>query len=154
MQLCSNGISFSGLTVETIVLCGGKLIESSGENNGLPSYELTMIRDRTEAHGPKLLMWIYNQVMSFVSRNQKKGNNKTTTSLCRVTLVEQKDGLAIHFESSFQVKVKLPSFLLKVMPVSKTRAEQQGSAAVTKFVQKGVLDSLHRFEAAFSKYGG
>ena len=152
MQLCSNGISFSGLVVETTVLCGAKLIESCEDNHGLPAYEFTMIQDSTHARGPRLLMWIYNQVMGLVSKNSNSNKNqKTTTSICRISLVEQEDhqGLGIHFESSFQVQMKLPSFLLKVLPVSKSRAEQQGSSAVTGFVQKGVVDSLHRFEKTF-----
>ena len=152
MQLCSNGISFSGLVVETTVLCGAKLISGSGL---LPAYEFTMIQDSTQARGPRLLMWIYNQVMGLVGNNNRQTNNppKTTTSLCRISLAEASNGgLGIHFESSFQVQMKLPSFLLKVLPVSKSRAEQQGSAAVTGFVQKGVVDSMQRFEETFAEY--
>ena len=150
VQLCSNGISFSGLHVETTVFCGSKLIEHD-ETTGLPAYELTMISDKTQARGPKLLLWIYNQVMgSVVSSSTSDSNTKTTTSLCRVSLVEKQGGLALSFESSFQVKTKFPSFLLKVLPISKERAEQQGSSAVANFVQRGVVDSLQRFEAAFT----
>ena len=155
MQLCSNGISFSGLVVETTVLCGAKLIPDAGE--GLPAYEFTMIQDSTQARGPRLLMWIYNQVMGLVgnsnNNSRQKMPPKTTTSLCRIRLAEESNGgLGIHFESSFQVQMKLPSFLLKVLPVSKSRAEQQGSAAVTGFVQKGVVDSMQRFEQTFAEY--
>lgn len=147
MQLCSKGISFSGLTVETTVNCGAKLIEHNADT-GLPSYEFTMIKDSTSARGPKPLLWIYNQVMGLV--NGKGGNQqKTTTSLCRIALVEVEGGLAIDFESSFQVKLNFPSFLIRILPVSKGRAEKQGSSAVTKFVQKGVVDSLQRFEQSF-----
>lgn len=146
-QLCSEGISFSGLTVETTVNCGAKLIEESPDT-GLPAYELTMINDSTEARGPRPLMWIYNQVMGFVSN---KSQTKTTTSLCRIALVEQDGGIAIDFESSFLVKMNFPPFLMRILPVSKTKAENQGSSAVTRFVQKGVVDSLGRFEQAFFK---
>lgn len=154
MQLCSNGISFSGLTVETTVFCGAKLIDNH-DGTGLPAYEFTMIKDKTHARGPKPLMWIYNQVMNFVARNNNNesdsSDTKTTTSLCRVTLIEKKEGLVMHFESSFQVKMKFPPFLLKVLPVSKTRAERQGSSAVKNFVEKGVVNSLQRFQATFAK---
>lgn len=146
MQLCSKGISFSGLTVETTVNCGAKLIERNPDT-GLPSYEFTMIKDSTSARGPKPLLWIYNQVMGLV--NGKGPQKKTTTSLCRISLVEVNGGVAIDFESSFQVKLNFPSFLIRILPVSKGRAEKQGSSAVTKFVQKGVVDSLQRFEQSF-----
>ena len=148
MQLCSEGISFSGLHVETTVNCGAKLIDYCPDT-GLPAYEFTMINDRTSARGPRPLMWIYNQVMGFVS-NKNKAQSKTTTSLCRIALVEVKGGIAIDFESSFQVKVNFPPFLLRILPVSKSRAEQQGSSAVSRFVQKGVVDSVQRFEQAFA----
>jgi hypothetical protein len=149
MQLCSNGISFSGLHVETTVFCGSKLIEHD-DSTGLPVYELTMITDKTQARGPKVLMWIYNQVMGTVASSSTNSDAKTTTSLCRISLVEKQGGVAVSFESTFQVKTKFPRFLLKVLPVSKARAEQQGSSAVTSFVQKGVLESLQRFETAFA----
>ena len=154
MQLCSNGISFSGLVVETTVICGAKLVHDGSEthNHGLPAYEFTMITDRTQARGPKLLMAIYNKIMGLVS--QKEHQKKTTTSICRISLVELDDGVGIDFESSFQVQVKLPSFILKIMPVSKNRAEMQGSSAVTRFVEKGVMESLQRFERTFYESAG
>ncbi|CAB9502913.1 expressed unknown protein [Seminavis robusta] len=147
MQLCSNGISFSGLHVETTVQCGSKLIESDPVT-GLPVYELTMIKDKTQARGPKLLMWIYNQVMSVVSKDNS--SDKTTTSLCRISLVEKNGGVALEFVSDFEVSMKFPRFLLRVLPVSKSRAEQQGRSALTSFVEKGVVESIHRFETAFA----
>ena len=150
-ELSSDAINFSGLNVQTTVCCGAKLLETS---EGFPTYEFVMIKDTTKANGPKFLLWIYNQVMDFAARyNTKSKNDKTTRSLCFVTLVEEgQQGVSIHFESSFQTKMNFPSFLIKILPISKERAEKQGSSAVRNFVEKGVERSLDRFEKAFKRY--
>lgn len=147
-QLSSDAISFSGLNVQTTVYCGAKLLESENSED-TPAYEFTMIKDMTKADGPKFLLWIYNQIMDFASRHSSK--DKTTRSICLVTLVDSNEGTCVRFESSFQAKLKFPQFILKLMPISKERAEKQGSSAVSNFVEKGVIRALDRFENTFKQ---
>ena len=46
--------------------------------------------------------------------------------------------IVFSIEASLEVIVKFPSLLLKVMPVSKKKAEEQGSASVLKAIGKDI----------------
>ena len=133
-----------------------------------PEYQLVYIKDEQTVEGPKVLVWIFhkltgkrtNTASSSSSssssnssdnegngkRNDDKSTNQQSVSSFSRFYVQTTQDKEIIFtiESMLDIAVKFPSFLLKILPVSKEKAEEQGSASVMKTLLKDTAASLER----------
>ena len=58
----------------------------------------------------------------------------------------------IGFDCTVEVLVQFPRFLLKIMPVSREKMEQQGSLSVKKAVEKDILHAIESTTMAFEEW--
>jgi len=150
--------------------------DNSSNNNNInewPEYEFIMIGERRSVQGPKPLVWIYNQLTGGGgnkknSDNQKaKGNGDTddmrdasfnpssTSARSLVSVVKQGDdddgdaAYAFTFDLEMQIRLEFPKALVRILPTSKERMEEQGSAAVLSSVKGDVVAAIAAAREAF-----
>ncbi len=162
-------MNFSGLKISSNSLIGVKYLKdgdiinsennnddnNDANNDNKPEYQLVFIKDSPIVQGPRILVWIYNQL---TGSNKNKNVNKTAAkdgsdtntdenekeqtvrAFSRFTYETTPDGKSLIFsvESKLEVVIKFPSLLLKIMPVSKEKAEEQGSESVLKAMGKDI----------------
>lgn len=157
----TGGINFSGLNIKSSSLIGVKYLNENNNSSGSstttsPEYQLVFIKDSQIVEGPRVLVWIYNQLTG--NNKSKKDNNdegkeQSVRAFSRFTYETTPDGQSIIFsvESTLEVMVKFPSLLLKVMPVSKEKAEEQGSASVLKAMGKDIEAVLPKMRTFYLK---
>jgi len=146
----TGGIRFPGVTVESTSLIGSKLLLPTKETE-YPSYEFVLIQDQREATGLRPIVWVYNQLTG--AGNKERENDAAPMSLSRVTPCPTSDGESVTFQidSFLEIKVKFPAVLIKILPVSKEKAEAQGAEAVTKVLKKDIDVSIAKFRDIYAE---
>lgn len=85
----------------------------------------------------------------------EEAKEQTTHSLTRTTATStDSDDQMITFTSSsyLEVDVSFPKVLLRILPVSKEKAEEQGSQSILKTIEKDSGPALESFKDAYLEY--
>jgi hypothetical protein len=147
LRVTTGGIQFPGLSLTSDAFIGAKLTQSSlsSSEDDYPVYEFTLIRDSQRVKGFPPAVWIYEKLTG--TDNDKTPNLRdptTARSLSKVTVSPTQDAKSITFQVQTEIRivVAFPSFLLKILPVSKEKAEEQGSASIGKSIEKDLQSAM------------
>ncbi|KAI2505479.1 hypothetical protein MHU86_8910 [Fragilaria crotonensis] len=139
LKVEAGGMHFPGLTLTSEAYIGAKLLEPSGD--GYPVYEFSLIVDKQRVEGFKIAVWIFNKLTGADDDTSK--NKAVSRSRTEVTATTMEDGQTIfQFHLSFTIQVFFPKLLLRILPVSKEKAEEQGSAAIGKALEKDLNNAM------------
>ena len=157
----TGGMNFAGLSVQSDAMIGTKLIlpAEATPSPSSPEYQLVFIKDRKNVTGPRLLVWIFNKLTGDGNENEDENEGEdreqAVTSLARfyakISSDDDDESKSVVFtiETSLDIAVKFPSLLLKILPVSKEKAEMEGSASVVKTLVKDTNASLQRIVESY-----
>lgn len=157
-QVQTSGLKFPGLKVVSLISIGSTK-QLSCQSGNFPVIQFVLIRTENKAEG--LLKGIYNVLTGSSSTKKEKTNiepirnqESMEHSFTKVSIEPTDDGLNFVFTSDamIEITVRFPSFLMKILPVSKEKAEEQGSLAVTRFIDKDVQRSLDRVAELYAKF--
>jgi len=128
----TGGMSFPGLTLSSVALIGATVSPVDNE------CQFVLIKTEQKVKGSKLLVWVYNKLTGSNETPDDDGGEQMVHSLTQVTFqpTAEQDTAIFKFQTSFEICVQFSSLLLKVLPVSKEKAEEQGSASVLKALKK------------------
>lgn len=155
-QVINSGTKFPGLEIKSHMYMGSKLITSSESKSEYPELQFTLLNSKNIAEGSKLMVWIYNKL---TGENQdeideEKGEN-TSDALMRLCLSSNDNGeLIFHSSSMLNIDIEFPSVFVKIMPVSKDRAESLGSDAIGKALDIEGKCTLKSLEEAYNSLTG
>jgi len=144
----TGGMGFPGLSIETRATMGIKLVETESG----PTYEVTLIGDDRKVKGLAPVVYIFNKLTGGGEGSGSSDNVAVTKIMCEFN----SDTSNVTFKTStqFTIKVRFPSILMKIIPTTKEKAEEQGSQAITKAVGVDVEKSMVAFEEAYRKVFG
>uniref|UniRef100_A0A7S4JNA5 Uncharacterized protein n=1 Tax=Odontella aurita TaxID=265563 RepID=A0A7S4JNA5_9STRA len=159
VRVTTTGIQFPGLKVLSVATIGPRLV-SSGEGAGEggespdPEYEFTLVSDEIQVEGPRPLRWIFRRLTEGgrTKDGKLKADEQTTHSLTRVRIKPadgEANGVVFTATAYLEIDVKFPSVLLKILPTSKEKTEEQGSASIQKVVEKDLGPSMEKFRDAY-----
>eukprot|EP00568_Trieres_chinensis_P000723 CAMPEP_0183299174 /NCGR_PEP_ID=MMETSP0160_2-20130417/5973_1 /TAXON_ID=2839 ORGANISM="Odontella Sinensis, Strain Grunow 1884" /NCGR_SAMPLE_ID=MMETSP0160_2 /ASSEMBLY_ACC=CAM_ASM_000250 /LENGTH=322 /DNA_ID=CAMNT_0025461367 /DNA_START=25 /DNA_END=993 /DNA_ORIENTATION=- len=146
------GVQFPGLKVVTDSYIGTKLIMPTDAESGDPEYEFTLIKDEPKALGPKPLVWVFNRLTGAGGKAEGDDKEQTVHSLSRLRVKSDEggnNGATLTMNSFLEIDVTFPTILLKILPVSKEKAEEQGSKSIQNVVEKDIGPSVERFREAY-----
>lgn len=147
----TTGMNFPGLRISSRSFIGVKgLTPTRDPLFPYPGLEFVLIKDEQEVEGTPPLMWIFNKLTG--SSGGDKGE-QSVRSLNRVTIEPSSDGKEMVFQSNvlLEIDVLFPSIFLKLLPVSKDKAEEQGSASISKALDKDIVPALKRLRDSWEK---
>ena len=150
LQVTTAGIQFPGLKILSVATIGAKLIVD--DESGYPVHEFTLVKDTIRAEGPRPIRFIFNKL---TATRDEEAKEQTTHSLTRTTAKSADlDDQMITFTSSsyLEVDVSFPKVLLRILPVSKEKAEEQGSQSILKTIEKDSGPALESFKDAYLEY--
>jgi len=141
----TTGMNFPGLRVSSVSYIGGKCLPSSTSDppSTYPGFEFVLIKDEQQVEGPAPLKWVFNKLTGNSGGSE---GGQSVRSLNQVTVEPLSDGKGMVFQSkvTLEIGVQFPSIFLKLLPVSKEKAEEQGSASISKALDKDILPALKR----------
>jgi len=149
--LVTTGIDFPGLRILSRSFIGVKgLTPTRDPPFPYPGLEIVLIKDEQEVEGTPPLRWIFNKLTG--SSGGDKGE-QSVRSFNRVTIEPSSDGKKMTFQSkvSLEIGVQFPAIFLKLLPVSKEKAEEQGSASISKELDKDIVPALKRLRSSWEK---
>ena len=140
-------IQFPGLRQITTVLNG---VKTQIDANGLPKYVFILIGEKKQISGSPPIVWLYNKLTGADKEDADRFILNDTKASSVVSIVENPDGsVAFKFSIELQIKVAFPRALVKILPTTKEKMEEQGSAAVLSAISTDIVDSLTETRRAF-----
>jgi hypothetical protein len=140
-------IHFPGMTLLVTVLSGVKVFET---NEGMPEYAFYLVGEIQSPRGP--LAWLFNILTGRKDKPKDEFSKSLACAATRVSIVDNDGGFAISFDTKLEVEVQFPSALIKLLPVSKEKMEEQGSASVRKALSKDMLTAVTAMHDAFLEW--
>jgi hypothetical protein len=149
-------VNFPGLKMTSVIYSGTKLRTAGGDgindnSDSLPSHEFVMVAEQQRVEGPPPMVWLYRKLTGIDKSSERGPKLSKGRARSRVSIVETDDGtsLALSFATELQIRVDFPRFLVKALPTTKERMEEQGSAAVLKTVSQDIKDAVAATRDAF-----
>lgn len=132
-------INFPTLKLLNTVYSGVKLVN---DINGKPYYTIVSVADKRTPVGGAPVVWLFNKLT---------GSSNTTTEYSPpggraksyITVEELNDGYVIQFQAKVEIIVEFPSFLVKLLPASKEKLEEEGSASIYKSIDKDIKFAIY-----------
>lgn len=146
-------IKFPGMKLVTTTVSGVKGIYTGDEGHMMRGMEALLVAEKTEAQGAKPVVWFFNKLTGYDKR--EKGAFYPPKRTKARSIVEAKElpndpsSLALIFTLQMQVTVEFPAALVKILPASKEKMEEQGSTSILKAVSKDVDVAV---PAAYKKF--
>lgn len=138
---------FPGLKLTVTTANGFKEIYSGDSFQGL---ELLLVAERQESKGAPPIVWLHNKLTGHGDREEGVFySTEQTKARSWIAPTSHDNGVALTFDVRLQIKVEFPAILLKLLPMSKEKSEEQGAAAIVKTIKKDVDSSLQQ---AYEKF--
>jgi len=143
----------------------------------LPEYRAFLIAEQRQVFGPRPIVWLYNQLTGGgggggsssssssseekqtgsqqgedVDQQQLSESNGTAVTRIYLRQDDATQAFSIGFDCTITVTVKFPKFLLRILPASKEKMEEQGSAAVQKSIEKDIRHAVETSGACFERW--
>jgi hypothetical protein len=160
-------MSFPGLTLTNNVY-NGILRKSStltGQATEHASFNTVLVAEKQSVSGAPPIVWIFNQLTGRAGNNEGNAANDSAVytkpsgfAKSKVSLISKEDGgtnqlsYCIDFQCNIDITLTFPKLLLKVLPTSKEKMEEQGSASVSKAISRDVLQAVNTVNDAFVKW--
>jgi hypothetical protein len=151
LQVNTGGMNMPGITIASVAVIGCKLLSDS---NSFPVFEFVLVDDEQQVEGAKPIVWIFNQLTGASKKGgeAKKGDGPLSITRVSAKLSSDHEGIVFFSEGYIKISVKFPSVLLKILPVSKEKAEEQGSTAIQKVIEKDGQAGLFAFRDSFEAW--
>ena len=140
-------IQFPGLLLNTTMV-----IAFTAENATCCTARLIHEQQRVTS-GAAPLVWLYRQLMEKRSSSSNSTRtNRTESPPTRSTTTISYHAEGVKLQSRLSIRVAMPSVLLKFLPTSPAKMEEQGSASVAKVVERDVRAVADGFPAALETW--
>lgn len=131
-MVTTDGIQFPGLKLVTKAYIGTSL--ALKDPSSFPELQLVFIKDEQFAEG--FNRWIFNKLTGGKKRSDEGGQSTSSISRISATTDGVESGYRFSVDTQLQVNINFPAILLRILPVSKSKAEEQGSLSLEKLLDK------------------
>ncbi|GAX10945.1 hypothetical protein FisN_2Lh475 [Fistulifera solaris] len=130
---------FPGLTLFSTVCNGCNLVR---DTTGRPKYEFLLLAEKQSVSGAAPVVWLFNKLTGR-SKESKDDFLKTSNEIkSSASIVDSGDSLALQFEVCAKIYVVFPKTLLNILPTSKEKMEEQGSASMRSAIVRDVDNAV------------
>jgi len=145
---CDSIAKFPGLKMVTTTISGVKYSETK---TGYPQYSFFLIGEKQSISGLPPVVYMFNKLTGMNKKGDSLKPSGVAASIVSLqeTAGDDDENLVINFDANIKITVEFPAFLLKILPVSKEKAEEQGSASILKSVKPSLDQSLTGVYDAF-----
>lgn len=135
-------LSFPGLLMNTtayVAWCPCD-VAASAHTTATEQHEIWLVGESQSITGAMPAVWLYRKLVG------SNNSNNSTQSLTVIRLLDKDaSSVAISMRANVTIQVQFPDLLVRILPTSRERMQQQGSTAVTNALQKDlqrVMDEL------------
>lgn len=147
---CVVEMRFPGMALQNKLVNGMKTTQV----DGLTQHEGFLVAENREASGPAPIVWIYNKLTGASKVEKGTMHIPTTFADAKVSasIDEDDQTFEIKLRTRVQVNVEFPNALLKILPLSKEKMEEEGSKSVLQSVAKDMPGTFEVVKDAFMEF--
>mmetsp|Transcript_18670 Transcript_18670/g.51089 ORF Transcript_18670/g.51089 Transcript_18670/m.51089 type:complete len:295 (+) Transcript_18670:30-914(+) len=151
MVKVTSSVKFPGLTLTTISASG--LFVLDNPNSGLKEYHSFFVAEEQQVTGLPPSVFVYNRLTGNSEKEKGKFYPGSGKALSIVSVVEKNDGaLSYSFDVKLQITVNFPRALMKILPMSKEKMEEQAGKSISKTISKDVDSAMEAVAKAYEVY--
>ena len=150
LLVSSTLLQFPGLKMTNNVMNGVKTVATSKDN--LVEYRAYLVAEMQETKGAPPVVWLYNKLTGADKRPKGQFCRSQAMGRSWISVVPKGKGYALKWDVQLNVKVEFPSALLKILPTSVEKMEEQGGSSVRKAVQTDVDLAASKVLEAFAAW--
>jgi hypothetical protein len=143
-------ILFPGIVMTNTVVNGIKQLED--DERGLPLNLFVLVAEKRSVKGARPLVWIFNQLTGAGKNEDTEYSPPQGHVMTRTSIVGKDGSLALNVQVNCQIIVSFPAILVRILPTSKEKMEEQGSASVSKAVSKDLEVGIIAVRDAFLRW--
>ncbi len=150
----TSGLKLPGIVVKSVAFIGTKVITDTGDDSALPIYEFVFIRDQRFAEGNKFIVWVFDKLTGKKSDDEEEPKILSLSRFYAKTLQNANNEPSVVFtiDAFLDIAVEFPSTLLKILPVSKEKAEEQGSTAIAKTLTNDTGAAVRKIASSYGLF--
>jgi hypothetical protein len=130
---------FPGLTLFSTVCNGCNLVRDGA---GRAKYEFLLLAEKQSVSGAAPVVWLFNKLTGRSKENQDDFLKTTNEIKSSASIVDSGDSVALQFEVDAKIYVVFPKTLLNILPTSKEKMEEQGSASMRSAIVRDVDNAV------------
>jgi hypothetical protein len=143
-------------TVETIIQFPGlqminNVTVACGLQDGYEQkscyYETFLIAEEKRIRGAAPIVWLFQKLVPPRSTSRTEPSGTAYTKVCK-----DDSNTIVVVVSHVSIEVSFPTFLLRILPMSKEKTQSQGSASIQKAVSGAIAKMLETLPDAVAKY--
>lgn len=144
-------VKFPGMKLVTTAVSGIKEIYNDDKHPTLKGLEMLLVAEKAEAKGAGPVVWLFNKLTGYDKREVGAFYPPTQTKARSIVASQElpDSSLALSFKLNMKVTLEFPAVLVKILPSSKDKMQEQGSASILKAVSKDIETAM---QAAYDKF--
>jgi hypothetical protein len=131
-------VQFPGLKMVNLVYSGVK----ARSKDDLPYYDIILVGERKRVFGAPPIVWLYNSLTGHSAEKEGVLRSPSARVQSVISVTDKEFGPCFCFDCNVVIVVEFPKAVMKFLPFSKEKMEEQGTASVRKAVEKDIVNAL------------
>ena len=106
----------------------------------------------TNVSGAPPVVWLFNKLTGTDTQGEYNPPTGKVETSVTVVPVDNDGGYALRFLCNVEIVTEVSKSLLKILPASKEKIQEQGSVSVSKTIEKDVRSSLESVLNAYKEW--
>jgi hypothetical protein len=141
-------IEFPGLKMVNLVYSGVKLQSSTST----PFYDLLLIAEKKKVFGSPPVVWIYNKLTGHSAEIEDIIRPPSAKVQSILSIAENECGSYFNFDCKAEITVEFPKVVLKLLPASKEKMEEKGTASVKIALEKSINKAINNIDSVVNDW--
>ena len=131
-------VQFPGLKMVNVVYSGVK----TRSKDNLPFLNIILVAERKRVFGAPPIVWLFNKMTGHSKEKEDVLVSPSARVQSVVSVIGDEIGPRISFDCNAVIIVEFPKTVLKFIPASKEKMEEQGTESVKKSIEKDIRYAL------------
>ncbi len=131
-------VQFPGLKMVNVVYSGVK----ARSKDNLPYLSIILVAERKRVFGAPPIVWLFNKMTGHSKEKEDVLLSPSARVQSVVSVVDNELGPCFRFDCNAEIIVEFPKAVMKFIPASKDKIEEQGTEAVKKSIEKDIRYAL------------
>jgi hypothetical protein len=132
-------IQFPGLKMVNEVYSG---VKARSKKDNTPCYDIILVAERKRVVGAPPIVWLFNKLTGHSEEKENAIQSPSAKVQSVVSVLDNELGPCFCFDCNAEIVVELPKAVMKFLPASKEKMEEQGTASIKKAIEKDIQNAL------------
>jgi hypothetical protein len=142
-------VRFPGLKMVNTVYSGVKLVVAGDIS---PSYQIILVAEKKRVVGAPPVVWLFNQLTGHSSELEDIIRPPSARVQSSIFTTDTESGPCFTFDCRAEIIITFPKLLVKILPTTKEKMEEQGTASVKKTIEHDISKATKTVNEVFYEW--